>query len=330
MFAIPVLGTISLKNLHLLFSFSCLLPCSSQDRKLFADSSLTQKARRMRKIWKSVSKTALTHVTIVVTHHHHPQFSHVLGGGVLVQWLRPSFAGNGGPSFSKYVWGDFWRQAWHAAVHVAKSRTQLSNWTELTEDKPLPWSDPRHFFECSGCALHKCAHCTGSHSKFHVLSVEASWKTPFGSNHWLQKESQERIILRLHLPFLVSKVLIFWYTIKALYLLHLLFVTYLFLWNVNFQRVGIFVFSTDKSHMPVKVLTYSWLSKTICWIKWKLKLGHNSKFPSLISEPFDFQRFSWLWVRPICASLLVFSLEVALLPPANYHDTDPLFAHSSS
>lgn len=52
---------------------------SSEDRKLFAGGSLTQKARRMKKIWKSVSKTALIDMMTVLIHHHCPQFPQVLG-----------------------------------------------------------------------------------------------------------------------------------------------------------------------------------------------------------------------------------------------------------
>lgn len=111
------------------------------------------------------------------------------------------------------------------------------------------------------------------------------------------KKSKERIILQptscsshSDVPLtlsLIFKAFIFWYAIKYLYLLCLLFIIYLFLWNVNFKRARIFVY--DIFHQPVRGLTYSSrCSKIICWIELKLKLGQGLKFPSLISEPSDF------------------------------------------
>ena len=109
-------------------------------------------------------------------------------------------------------------------------------------------------------------------------------------------------------------------------LLHLLFIIYFFLWNVNSKGKESF---TDIFHESIRGLTKRRCSKIICWLELKLKLGQSSKFPFLISELSDFQSFSCFWVRLICASLLALSLEESMLPPANCHDTDPLFVYSS-
>ena len=150
---------------------SCLVPCSSQDRKLFADSSLTQKARRMRKIWKSVSKTALTHMTIVVTHHDHPQFSQVLGGGCVGTVAKTQLCRQWWTKLQQTCLGRFLKTSLACCSPCRKESdaTEQLNWTDWRQACTLVWS--LTFFECSECALHRFVHCTGSHSKFHVLSV---------------------------------------------------------------------------------------------------------------------------------------------------------------
>lgn len=132
----------------------------------------------------------------------------------------------------------------------------------------------------------------------------------------------------LPFSFLIFKALVFWYTINHLYLLHFLFNISLLLWHVSFKRARMSVYL----HIPQRIrgLTYSRCSKITCWIEVKLKLRWGLKFPSLTSEPSDFQRFSCLWVRFICSNFLALSLEESMLPPASYHDIEPLFVYSSS
>lgn len=88
----------------------------------------------------------------------------------------------------------------------------------------------------------------------------------------------------------VSKTLVFWYTIKCLYLFY-----YHLSLLVECECQEDFVLFTDISHVLVRGLTSSRHSKIIYQIKLKLKLEEGSKFPSLISKPSDFQSFSCLF-----------------------------------
>lgn len=126
------------------------------------------------------------------------------------------------------------------------------------------------------------------------------------------------ILQLLPFSFLDSKVLIFWYIIKCLYVLRLLFIIYLFLWNVNVKRTGKFVLFTDKSHMPVEDLIYSRQSEISVQLNWSWNWDTVQHSLPWYLNPLIFKAFLGCGLGPLVPACWYspWRLPCALLPTA--------------
>ena len=85
------------------------------------------------------------------------------------------------------------REAWRAAVHaVAKSRTRLSNWVELTEQKAMLSGRPNGMNEwLSSKALVGWMKDSGGYSLFHICHVKLNVSIWIQGQNWLEGKTQD-------------------------------------------------------------------------------------------------------------------------------------------
>ena len=118
------------------------------------------------------------------------------------------------------------REAWHAAVHgVAKSQTQLSDWTKLNWTEPyerLPWWLNGKESACKAGAVGALGFIPGSERSLEegmtthssILAWEIPWKEEPG---WLQSIRLQRVrynwsdLARMHAPYERVDFISFWF-----------------------------------------------------------------------------------------------------------------------